>query len=295
MNKETAGEKVFNILNLIFMVFVMIIFILPLINVVSTSLVSYKEAMDKQFVFIPSKLDFTAYLLIFSNGSVILDAYKITIFRVVVGTFSNMLFTYFLAYGLAKKDLPGRNPITMFIFITMLFSSGLIPYYILIKYLHLMDSIWVYILPGLVSAWNVLLLRNFIMDIPESMTESAEIDGANEGTIIFRIILPLSIPAMATISLFYAVGHWNSWFDAFLFVGKPKKQPIQLVLRNILALSQVGVSQVNANMAQVKRALPPPHSIKNAVIVVSTLPVVLIYPFVQKYFVKGVMIGSVKG
>lgn len=295
MVKETRGEKIFNLFNLLFMIAILIIIILPLINVVSTSLVSSREVTEKRFVLFPSKLDITAYVLIFSNGSVILNAYKVTIFRVVAGTIINMLFTYFLAYGLAKKDLPGRNSITIYVFITMLFGGGLIPYYIVIRYLGLMNNIWVFILPGLVSAWNMLLLRNFIMNIPDSLTESAEMDGASETTVIFRIILPLSIPALATISLFYAVGHWNTWFDAFLFISDSKKQPLQLVLRNILSVTQVSLNKINGTIERFNRTPPPARAIQNATIVVSTLPVVLIYPFVQKYFVKGIMLGSIKG
>ena len=293
--KQTTGERIFNVFNIIIMVAFMLAIVLPLLNVVSTSLVSAQEVAGKEFILFPSKVDLGAYKLILSNGSVIVNGYKITIFRVVVGTFVNLLFTYFLAYGLSKKKLPGRNGITIYIFITMLFSGGLIPYYILIRYIGLINNLFVYILPGLVSAWNTLLLRNFIMNIPESLFESAELDGAKETIIIFKIVLPLSLPAMATIGLFYAVGHWNSWWDAFLFVSNPKLQPVQLVLRNILSVSQVSISKVGGTVRSTMSSPPPSRAIQNAVIVVSTVPVVLIYPFVQKYFVKGIMVGSVKG
>lgn len=156
-------------------------------------------------ILFPSHFVFDAYRTIFSNGSIIMDAYLITIFRVVVGTFASMIVTYFLAYGLSKKKLPGRNGITLFVFITMLFNGGLIPQYLVIRNLGLFNNLLVYILPMLVSAFNTLLLTNFIMNIPESLLESSEIDGARELTIIFRIVLPLSLPALATISLFYAV------------------------------------------------------------------------------------------
>ena len=147
----------------------------------------------------------------------------------------------------------------------------------------------------MVNAYNTLLLRNFIMNIPESLVESAGIDGASELTIIFRIVLPLSLPALATISLFYAVGQWNSWFDAYLFVSKPNLQPVQLVLRNILAETQVTINQTSGSIQKFSDIQPPSRAIQNSVIVISTLPIVFIYPFVQKYFVKGIMIGSIKG
>lgn len=293
--RETKGENIFNMINMVLMFSVIIVVAVPLLNVISISLVSAKEVAAKKFILFPGNPDFGAYKVIFSNGSIIVHAYTVTIFRVVVGTLASMLATYFLAYGLSKKKLPFRNGITVFVFITMLFSGGLIPYYIVMRNLNLMNNLLVYILPLLVSAYNTLLLRNFIMNIPESLFESADIDGASELTIIFRIVLPLSLPAMATISLFYAVGQWNSWFDAYLFVSKPKLQPVQLILRNILAVTQVNINKVSGTIQRFNSNPPPSRAIQNSVIVVSTLPVIFIYPFVQKYFVKGIMVGSIKG
>lgn len=292
MLNKSLFEKIFSKFNYIIMTIVIFIVIIPLLNVVSISMVSAKEVIEKRFILIPSHFVFDAYKTIFSNGSIITDAYMITLFRVVVGTVVSMTVTYLLAYGMSKKKLPGRNAITMFIFITMLFSGGLIPGYLLIRNLGLFNNLLVYILPMMVSAYNTLLLRNFIMNIPESLFESAEIDGAKELTVLFRMVLPLSLPAMATISLFYAVDQWNSWFDAFLFVSNVKLQPVQLVLRNILAVSMVNISNSRGGHFTI---MPPPRAIQNATIVVSTLPIVLIYPFIQKYFVKGIMVGSVKG
>lgn len=289
--KETSGEKIFNVINVVIMAVVLLAVIIPLLNVVSISLVSASEVARKKYMILPEKFDFSAYRLIFSNGSIIVKAYTITIFRVFAGTLASMAATYFLAYGLSKSKLPFRQSITIFVLITMLFNGGLIPFYILIKGLGLVNNVLVYLLPMLISAFNTLLLRNFIMGIPESLFESAELDGARELTVIFKLVLPLSLPAMATISLFYAVSQWNSWFDAYLFVSKPDLQPIQLVLRNILAASQVSVTQ-----AQHISMIPPPsRAIQNATIVISTLPIVLVYPFVQKYFIKGVTLGAVKG
>lgn len=276
------------------MLLVMLAVVVPLLNVVSISMLSARDLSASNFVLLPGKPDLGAYFVILSNGSVILNAYKITIFRVVVGTLVSLILSYFLAYGLSCKKLPGRNGFTMFIFITMLFGGGLIPNYILIKQLGLMNNLLVYILPVAVSAFNVLLLRNFIMKIPEEIKESTEIDGAGELTVIFRMILPLSLPAMATVGLFYAVGQWNSWMDAYLYVSNPKLQPVQLVLRNILAVSQVSITKVNGAIRNAG-IQPPSRAIQNAVIVVGTLPIVFIYPFVQKYFVKGIMVGSIKG
>jgi len=292
--RAAKGERVFDVFNSLFMVLFIALVLLPLASVVATSLVSAQELAQKRFVVVPAKIDFTAYHTIFENGSIIIDAYLVTIFRVVVGTVANMVVTYFLAYGLSIRRLPGRKGITVFIFITMLFSGGLIPYYVLVGSLGLMNSLWVYILPVLVSAWNTLLLRNFIMGIPESLFETAEIDGASELVIIFRVVLPLSMPAMATIGLFYAVGHWNSWWDAYLFVRDSRKQPIQLVLRNILSVSMVSINRRGGGL-QGRQIAAPPRAIQNAVIVVSTLPVIFLYPFAQRYFVRGIIVGSIKG
>jgi ABC-type glycerol-3-phosphate transport system permease component len=176
----------------------------------------------------------------------------------------------------------------------MLFGGGLIPTYIVIRNTGLINSFWVYIIPGIMSVWNMLLIRNFIMGIPDSLFESARMDGAGELTTIFRIVLPLSTAALVTIGLFYAVGHWNSWWDAYLYTSKAELQPIQMVLRNILARASLTVkdAQSAAVLADLKA---PTRSIQNAAVVVTTLPILLIYPFLQKYFVKGVMVGAVKG
>ncbi|HOJ11329.1 MAG TPA: carbohydrate ABC transporter permease [Clostridiales bacterium] len=294
MVKQSKGEKIFNFINILIMLIAVIAVIIPLFSVVSTSLVSNQELSRRRFIIFPQKVDFTAYKIIFEGTSIIISGYKITIFRVVVGTVINLIFSYFTAYAMSKKDLPGRNVITIFFFFTMLFGGGLIPYYIVIKSVRLLNNVWVYILPQIISVWNTLLIRNFIMNIPESLEESAEIDGANAVHIIFRIILPLSIPALVTIGLFYAVGHWNSWWDAFLFVSDVRKQPIQLVLRNILASAEMRINTITGRI-DATEIKPPSRAIQTATIVVTTVPIVIIYPFIQKYFIKGIMIGAVKG
>jgi putative aldouronate transport system permease protein len=239
-------------------------------------------------------LDYTAYKTLFKASSILLSGFQITLFRVVVGTALNLLFTYFVAYALAKRDLVGKSILTFFFFFTMLFGGGLIPTYILIKNLGLINNIWVYILPGLVSVWNMLLLRNFIMTIPESLSESADIDGAGDLVIIFRIILPLTIPALITVGLFYAVAHWNSWWDAYLYVSKPGLAPVQLVLRNILARANITVNAITGGISSTE-IQPPSRSIQNAAVVITTVPIVCVYPFLQKHFIKGVLVGAVKG
>lgn len=292
MLHESNGEKVFNTLNIILMVVAVLLVMLPLFSVISTSLVSSQEIARRPFIIFPEDVDWSAYRTLFEGGSVIISGYKITLFRIVVGTSLNLLFSYFTAYAMAKRGLPGKNMITFFFFFTILFNGGLIPYYLVVKYTGLINSIWVYVIPGLISVWYTLLIRNFIMNIPESMTEAAEMDGANDIHLIFLIILPLSVPALVTIGLFYAVAHWNSWWDAYLFMSDRDKHPIQLVLRNILVLSQLRMADLGNEDIAVK---PPSRAIQNAAVMVTTIPIVLIYPFIQKYFIKGIMIGAIKG
>lgn len=266
----------------------------PLLSVVSSSLVSAKELASRSYIIIPDKIDLTAYKALLGKTGVFFDAFKITLFRVVAGTAINLVFTYLTAYAMSKKELPGRNFITIFFFFTMLFNGGMIPTYIVVKEVGLLNSIWVYILPGLISVWYTLLMRNFIMNIPDGLIESAEIDGASDLLIIFRIILPLSLPALAAIGLFYAVDHWNSWFDAYLYVTDTKKQPVQLLLRNILAQSEIRFSTLTGSVSGTEVA-PPARSVRNAAVIITTLPILFVYPFIQKYFIKGIMIGAIKG
>lgn len=297
MIKETGFERVFNILNIFFMITAALAVILPMLYLLANSFITMEEAARRQFIMIPEKFDLTAYKLILFGSPDIPNGYKITLFRVTVGTFLNMLFTCFLAYALSRKDLPFRDSITLYLFITMLFNGGLIPYYVVAIATGMRNNIWVYIIPGLVSAWNVLLLRNFMMEIPESIIESAEIDGANQVYILFKLIIPLSIPSLVTIALFYAVSHWNSWFDAYLFVTNTKRIPLQLILRNILVTTQVNLHELQGSQISeiLRYSRPSDRAVQNAAVVVSTLPIVCVYPFLQKYFIKGIMMGSVKG
>ncbi|MFC5466276.1 carbohydrate ABC transporter permease [Lederbergia graminis] len=289
--KPTKGEKIFQFFNAIFLIVLSITFILPMISVLSTSFVSEQEFLRRggSFILFPEKIDFTAYKLLLDRGSIILDAYKNTIFRVVVGTLLNVIFTATLAYGLSKKSLPGRNLFITFIFITMILSGGLIPTYMLIDGIGLKDSPWVMIIPSLISAWNFLIMKSFFSTIPAEIEESALIDGATPLQILIRIIFPLSLPSFATIGLFYAVYHWNEWFTASIYINDVHKLPIQVIMRNILLAGTIQDMSIHTT-----DQLPPAQTLKSAIIIVSTVPILFVYPFVQKYFVKGVMIGSVK-
>mgnify|MGYP001079051242 CR=1 FL=1 len=292
--RTTTGEKVFQIFNYIFLILLSLTFLVPFLVVLSTSFVSEAESMRRgAFILIPQELDLTAYKMLLSRGSILFNAYKITVFRVAVGTFLNLTFTSMLAYGLSKRNLPGRNFFITLIFITMLFGGGLIPTYMLIKGLGLVDSIWVMIIPGLISAWNTIIMRNFFYTIPDSLEESATLDGATPFQILIKIIFPVSLPAFVTIGLFYAVGHWNAWFDAAIYINDRSKMPVQVIMRNIVLT--MTTQDVNNEFISDFGVRPPAQTLKSAVIIVSTIPILCIYPFLQKHFVKGVMIGSIKG
>lgn len=284
-------EKTTEWLIYIVLVLLSLAFLLPFVSVLSTSLVSEQEWLRRgAFILFPEKLDFTAYRMVLFDSTLIWGAYKVTLFRVLVGTALNLIVTSMLAYSLARRDLPGKNAAVTFIFITMIFHGGLIPTYLLVKYIGLQNSLWVLVLPTLVSAWNTFIMRNFFMSIPPELEESAVIDGASPAQVLLKIVIPLSLPSFATIGLFYAVYHWNEWFQASIYLNDTHKYPVQVFMRNILLSGSLQDEQ----MAPVDE-LPPADTLKSAVIMVSTLPILLVYPFIQKYFVKGTLVGSIKG
>ena len=295
--KNTASDYVFDITNITILVLFTLTILLSLLSVVSVSFISKAELSSQDLIIFPRHPSLDAYKIILMGSNDIPKGYLITVLRTIIGTFLNMLFSCFLAFLLTKRDLPFRKGITLFLFFTMLFGGGLIPTYLVVKSTGLLGSFWVYIIPGLISVWNVLLLRNFMMEIPQSLTDAAEIDGCSQLRLLFQIILPLSTAAIVTISLFYAVGHWNSWWDAYLYISNRNLFPLQLILRNILATALIKISDLSGvNLAELMQTLrPPSRSIQNAAVIITMLPIVCVYPFLQKYFIKGIMIGSIKG
>jgi putative aldouronate transport system permease protein len=266
-------------------------FVLPLLQVITIS-VSPPEVVNQYgFHFIPMKFDFSGYKGVFENSSIWV-AYKNTIVRTVLATTITILLTFMGAYPLAKKHLPHRKFWTTFIVLTMFFSGGLIPSYLLIKNLGMMNTIWVLVLPGAISTYMLLVTRSFLAALPESLEEAAKIDGANEMFILFRIVLPLSMPIIATVGLYAAVYNWNAWFDSMIYIQDAKKQVLQLVLRNILI---TGNDPLIEQMTGGNRQVINTETLKMAVLVVSILPILCVYPFLQKYFIQGALIGSVKG
>ncbi len=295
MKKKISGEHVFQMVDVLVMCVFMFLILVPIFTVLMTSFVSEAEiARRGTFIIIPEEFDFSAYQMLFASGKNILRAYGNTFFRVIIGTVLNLVFTITLAYGLSRENLKGRTVLTALVFFTMLFSGGLIPTFILVKGLGMIDSRWSMVLPCLINTWNLLIMRNFFYAIPKSLEEAAVIDGANDIQILWKVVLPLSQASIATIGLFYAVSHWNAWFDAMLYINKTPLLPMQNILRNIItAASSVG--DLGAEAYNSLDVVPPSQSIRAATIVITTLPILVVYPFVQKYFVKGVMVGSVKG
>jgi len=290
--KKTFGEKVFDIFNYLLMIFLMFTFIYPFWETLMNSFSSPLGAERLGFKFWPIGFNLDSYKHVFSSKYIYIGYYN-TLIRTVVGTMLTVFVTYCGAYSLSKKLLPGRMIIWVFITFTMFFSGGLIPSYLNMRNLNLINSRWALILPGLTSAWNLIVARNFIASLPDSLEEAAFVDGAHPLTVIFKIMFPISMPIIAVLALWTAVGHWNAWFDANIYVRDPNKMVLQLTLRRILVEGSHDV--MGGDVLNASSATTTPETVKAATIIVSIVPIILFYPFLQKYFVKGVMIGSIKG
>lgn len=280
--------KVFDICNYFILSMIAIACVLPFINIIASSFATPAEILNSTFLLFPTTFTLDAYKYIFSTD-VIFNSLGVSVFVTFVGTSLSLIATMLLAYGLSRKYLIGRSFFNFMIVFTMLFSGGMIPGFLLVKNLGLIDTYWALIIPGLIDAFNFIIMRNFFQALPESLEESAKIDGANDLTVFFKIYLPLALPSIATIGLFYAVNYWNTYMSAILYINDAAKWPIQILLRQIVIISSGIQSDPTINV------VPPAASIKMAVIVVATVPMLLVYPFVQRYFIKGALIGSVKG
>lgn len=289
---KTAGSRIFDIFNYTLLLLYSLLCIVPFIHVIAGSFTTTKEFLSHSFILFPTEFSLDAYRYIFSTNT-IARSLLVTLYLTVVGTLLNIVFTALMAYPLSRKDLEGRQAIIMMVMFTMLFGGGLIPHFLLVKQLGLLNSLWSLMIPGLIGAFILIVLKSFFQQLPEGLEESAKMDGANDLVILFKIVLPLSMPALATFSLFYAVGHWNTFFNAVLYINDSTKWPIQVLLRQIVMLSSGGVGDTSG--FENDYLVPPAQTVKMAVIVVATVPVLLVYPFLQKYFAKGVLLGSVKG
>ncbi|SUA98569.1 binding-protein-dependent transport system inner membrane protein [Paenibacillus thiaminolyticus] len=291
MNNMSLGERIFEVFNILFLILLCLVTLYPFIYVLFASLSEPAWVVQQRgLIWHPSGLNLEAYRLVFDNP-MITSGYLNTLFIVSAGTFLNVFMTALGAYGLSRQNVMWKNPIMFFIVFTMFFSGGLIPSYLLVTGLGMLDSLWALIIPGAVSAFNLIIMRTAFQSIPHSLEESAKLDGANDFTVMIRIILPLSMPVIAVMILFYGVGHWNSWFGAMIYLRDRELYPLQLVLREILITNSTDSMLTSAGTAD---KMPIGETIKYATIIVATVPILLLYPFLQKYFVKGVMIGAIK-
>ncbi|GIP26630.1 sugar ABC transporter permease [Paenibacillus sp. J23TS9] len=289
---RSSDEKIFDAVIYTIATLIILIVLYPLIFVVSASFSDPAKVLNGEVWLLPKNISFDAYTNILHNGK-IWNGYTNTIIYTVVGTIVNIIMTVLAAYPLSRPDLPGRKVLMVIITLTMFFGGGLIPSYLLVKNLGLLDTMWALIIPGAIATYNLIVMRTYFQtSIPWELQEAAHIDGCSNWRLLLNIILPLSKPILAVMVLFYAVGHWNSYFNSLIYIRNEARYPLQLVLREILLISQS--EAVDANVGLENKVLLA-ESIKYAVIMISSLPILIMYPFVQRHFVKGVMIGSIKG
>lgn len=289
---KTWGSRLFDVCNYALLSLVAIVTFLPLLHVLMGSFTTAEEMARKPFILIPTEWTLTAYQYILSTDTVF-RAMAVSIGVTLSGTLVSMVLTCLMAYGLTRRDLDGRRFINFLVVFTLLFQGGLIPTFLVVKEMGLIDTYASLILPVAVNAFNLIIMRSFFQTLPEGIEESAKIDGCNDFGILLKIVIPLSMPAIATISLFYAVNYWNTYFNAVMFINDADKWPIQVLLRQIVIMAS-GMSADTADFGP-EYVRPPEQTIKMAVIVVSTIPILIVYPFLQKYFAKGALLGSVKG
>ena len=291
---RSPKERFFDSLIRIILILAAILTLFPFLYVVMISLLSPAEYMSRGLVF-PLRPTLNNYAMLFKWGTKIQNAYLVTIGTTVVGTAISLSATALLAYGLSRPALPGKSFVNGMLVLTMFFSGGLIPTYMVIKTIGLMNTYWALILPGSLSVWNVMVMRTFFKELPVELEESAVLDGASDARVAFSIMFPLSKASFATIGLFYAVGYWNQWYSAMLYLYDSKMYPLQMALREIINTNAATAMDATKMAGKMMDSTPPSIVTKMTSIVVSIGPVLILYPFVQKYFVKGVMVGSLKG
>jgi len=292
--KDPFEDKILYAIVYTVLTLVTIAVLYPLIFIVSSSFSSGAAVSSGRVIFLPVEPSLEGYKAVFKH-KLIVSGYRNTIFYTVAGTAINVAMTLICAYPLSRKDMQFKK-FYMFLFVfTMFFSGGLIPTYILMTQLKFINTVWAMIIPGALSVYNMIVTRTFIMsNIPRELLEAAQIDGCSDAKYFFTVVLPLSKAIIAVITLFYAVGHWNSYFNALIYLNEPKLYPLQLILRQILVANQVNLSDIeDPELIAAKQGLA--DLLKHSLIIVSTVPILTLYPFVQKYFIKGVMVGSIKG
>lgn len=287
---KSGTNKVIDILFVMLVGLAALVCLVPMLNVAATSFSSELSIINRRVFIWPVELDFEAYKSVFSDKSM-MRSLGFTILLTVVSTSFSMFMTVFCAYPLSQKKFVGRRLFNTIIILTMYFNAGIIPDYLNIKRLGLLDNFWALVLPVGISVFNMIIIKSFFQGLPDSLQESAELDGASHWTILFRIYIPLSLPALATIALFYAVGRWNGFQDARFYISSPHKYPIQFKLYQIIS----NLSSVESSMEGAAGPKIAKESMKSASIMFATLPILMIYPWLQRYFVTGITLGAVKG
>ena len=290
---RSKGEKIFSVFNILFMLILGACMLFPFMHVLAKSLSSETAVMRGEVLIVPKELHFGTYQFVMTNSQFYVSFF-VSLRVTIIGTLLAMGLTIFTAYPLSKRWLKGRSAVLMFYLFIMLFQGGIVPNYLLYRTLNLTNTIFCLILPMCLNVFNMLIMKNYFETMPESIEESARIDGAEFIAILFRIVIPISMPVIATIALFYSVDYWNNFFYALLYNSSPKYKPLQLFLYEMVTEVRISVEKIadfNTDRAMNLTA----ESILSATIIVATMPILLVYPFLQRYFVKGIIIGSVKG
>ena len=299
-NGNTLGGRIFDVFNYIILTLVAFTTIAPFIYIIGASFATEYELAQRPLLIIPHEISFNAYEYIFSTNKIV-SGFKNSIFITAAGTVINLFFTVTMAYAISKTRLRGRNFFLNMVIFSMFFGGGMIPSYIVTaNMLNLKDTYWAVLLPGAISAYNMMIVKNFFQGIPQELEESASLDGCTDVGILWRILLPLSLSVLATFGLFYAVGHWNSYFNAMMYLNDNKLYPLQLVLRDILLKGETDLEAAMGSgdaslIAQAQEAAQLALTMKYSLVFIASAPMLVAYPFVQKHFVKGMMVGSVKG
>lgn len=292
--RRTPSEWVLDILKVVILAVVAVVTVYPFWNIFVISINDPTDAMRGGLYLWPRIFSLAAYRQIITTPT-FLASIKVSVGRTLIGTPLSVLCTAMLAYVLSRKDLIGGRFWSLLFVFTMYFGGGVVPYYMVLKGLHLLDTFWVLIFPLIMNVYNMILIRNYIEGMPESLFEAAKIDGASDLTVFFKLVIPLSKPILMTVTLFVAINHWNSWFDAYLYTSSQNLKPMQSILVEILNQYQTGTT-ASQQMSNAKSGLTvTADSIRMAATMVTTIPIIMVYPFVQKYFVQGIMLGAVKG
>lgn len=284
--RNSLSSRVFDLANHLLLSLFMLVVLVPIVYIVLSSFATNAE-IDRGAI-IPMHYTLDAYRTAFATP-LLVNGRLISLFVTVAGTIISMVFTVMLAYALSKRDLQGRRVLLFFVVLTLIVNVGLIPYYLIVKNLHLLNSVWSLIIPSALNAFNVILMKNFSLTIPDELEDAARLDGCSDFGVLVRIILPLSKPALATFSLFYAVSYWNTYFNAILFINDPAKMPLQVVLRQMFSVEYLPQQDI-VRLTQ----LSYPQTLRAAAVVLSVIPVLIVYPWIQRHFTEGMLVGSVK-